>query len=390
MILLVEKELAHYRIPAFARLDARLEGELLVLHGEPPPGSGLATTSSDLDVPFRHRCIRNYWMAGGRVYAQNLMRILAMARRSRAVILRHSIRNLGLLPLARCLQALNVPVVLWGQGFSKNRVFDPESNVADRLHLAVVRSGDAYVCYGEEIRRTLGEYVPNEMLYVARNTLDVESLVRLHDQLEAQGRERVKERLGLECSHYLCFSGRLQPRKRLHELLDVYVSVRRDYGVDAGLLIVGAGPERSSLEQRVRNDGIAAVEFLGALYGEQVDQYLFASDVMVVPGAIGLAAVHGFALGLSVVGRRSATERIGHGPEATYLDRCPAGFMVGGASVRALAEATVEAIQRTEELRKEARRFAEEELSLKRMIEGFLRAIRHAEGLHDRPGCETS
>lgn len=390
MILLLEKELAHYRVPIFERLDERLNEDLFVVHGDPRPCSSLATPEAGADLPFRHLRIRNHWLAGGRAYVQNLFRILWIAREARAVVARHSIRNLGLLPLLKGLKAQGIPAVVWGQGYSRTRPFRPYRHFSDQVHLRIVRASDAYVCYSEEISRTLSAHTSTSKLFVARNTLDVDRLLALRDRLEEEGREAVRSRLDLDRSQYLVFSGRLQPRKKIRTLLELQKLLVRGHGVDSGLLIIGDGPERGALERKVKRERIEGVTFLGSVYGRRAAEYLFAADVLVMPGWMGLAVVHAFAMGLPVVGQRDGPGLVGHPPEAAYVRECPAGRIVAPGPPASLADAVHDVLEVRHELGEEARSFVRRELTLDRMTEGFLAAIRHAEREYAPPLREES
>jgi glycosyltransferase involved in cell wall biosynthesis len=81
-------------------------------------------------------------------------------------------------------------------------------------------------------------------------------------------------------------------------------------------LIIGDGEERDKLEQLAKQLELQDVHFLG----EVVDPtgtaaYFSLADLLVIPGLVGLALVHGFAFGLPLI----TTDFPGHSPELEYL-----------------------------------------------------------------------
>ena len=79
------------------------------------------------------------------------------------------------------------------------------------------------------------------------------------------------------------FVGRLDPQKRVGLLVDAFALALADLP-EARLVIVGDGPERSSLIDRVRQHGIEPrVEFTGLV--ENVYQYMAAFSCLALPSA---------------------------------------------------------------------------------------------------------
>ena len=90
------------------------------------------------------------------------------------------------------------------------------------------------------------------------------------------------------------------PMRQLDILLDAMVQLeKQNYPIN--LLLIGDGPDISALENQAKRQGLS-VHFYGSCYNETVLSRLFmASDLMVMPGRIGLAAMHSLAYGIPVV-----------------------------------------------------------------------------------------
>jgi 1,2-diacylglycerol 3-alpha-glucosyltransferase len=106
----------------------------------------------------------------------------------------------------------------------------------------------------------------------------------------------------------LTYMGRLGPEKNLPFLLRAFGGVASAFE-QVGLLIVGDGPVREDLEDRVRLMGLTdRVRFTGLIPYDQLPRYLMAADVFVTASITEvhpLSVIEAMATGLPVVGIRS-------------------------------------------------------------------------------------
>lgn len=102
----------------------------------------------------------------------------------------------------------------------------------------------------------------------------------------------------------LLFVGRLEKRKGASTLVAAYAMIRalRD---DVRLVIVGDGPERSSLEDTVRSSGIPDVAFAGRVSDEELPRYYASADIYCSPAtggeSFGIVILEAMASGTPVV-----------------------------------------------------------------------------------------
>jgi len=119
------------------------------------------------------------------------------------------------------------------------------------------------------------------------------------------------------------FVGRLAPEKGLNTVIDAWPSVRAAYR-EARLLLIGEGPERSGLEERVKSLGLTlgpgqAVELPGA--SADPTEALRAADLFVLPSCeegMSIALLEAMALGMplvatSIPGNRRLVGDLEHG-----------------------------------------------------------------------------
>ena len=376
-VILIEQDLPHYRIGIFNKLNKAVGGGLTVYSPENDKSRFFLDSEQEV-IHFERRRINGRLLFGGRLYFSNLFQVLWKNKRPDVVILRHSVRNPILLPFLIYCRIVRLPAVVWGQGFSRHRRFRPFRNPFDFLGLLIVRLADSYVAYSPMVKETLNRYVNTSRVSVAANTINLEPLDPILEQLKAEGKASVKRSLGLKKNQYLVFIGRLQKRKRIDFLLDAYARMteRRD---DVGLIVIGDGPEKTRLEKTAKEILLGEIRFIGALDFAESAPYLFASDVMVIPGWLGLAVNHGFYFGLPVVTCKGEDDGSGHPPEIEWLEPGVTGIVSKADDADEFARDICEALRRSSEMGVSARKYFHQNLQIGRMIDGFIKGIEIAQ-----------
>ncbi len=132
---------------------------------------------------------------------------------------------------------------------------------------------------------------------VIPNFLDCEQYRRRPDAALRGELAPAGERVVMHVSNF-------RPVKRLDAVLDVFLRIRRH--VPARLVLVGDGPERAALEQRVHDEGVTeAVMFAGER--QDLVSWLSCADLFLLPSAqesFGMAALEAMACEVPVVASR--------------------------------------------------------------------------------------
>lgn len=187
----------------------------------------------------------------------------------------------------------------------------------------------------------------------------------------------VRKRLGLPTDALvLSFIGRLDAVKGTEKLIPILTALSNRRRVS--LVVIGDGPDRISLESSTRSDSLVMT---GALAPEMAAPWLYAADIMVLPGQVGLAVNHAFAYGLPVVVRDSPHSGRYHSPEIQFVRNGSNAEVAVGGSVDAFIEAIERVALDLDRYSQNALRAAETELSPEIMIDGMLAAIREVERL---------
>jgi glycosyltransferase involved in cell wall biosynthesis len=374
-ILFIEQEIPHYRARVLTTIASAIDADFRFFHGTTTASQAFKEASAG-DLPPNTNRIFVRWCLRDRIVLHNYWSALRQRKRGRNLaIVRHNPRSLFLLPFMLWCRLLRIPVVVWGQGYSRNRPFRPYTHPLDMLNLAICRLARAYVAYTDEIREQLSRYVDPRSIFTACNTLSLSHLVDIRTSLESESKTQVRARLGLHSGNYLVFIGRLQPRKRADLFIEALAKLQQADGLDIGGIIIGHGPEEGALRQLAMTRSVRDLHFTGALSDEEAANYLFAADVLVIPGWLGLAVNHAFFFGLPVVGQKFNGSLLHHGPEVAYIREGETGFLADAHTPNALVFSIRRAIENKQTMGRTARQYFDSHLDINRMADGFRRAI---------------
>lgn len=378
MILIYEQDLTHYRASFYDFLSGLINEDICVIHGEGEPNSHHISVHKNERRSFKIETIKRIWF-GRRVYFHSPfhLRKLDLSQLS-CVIHRGAVRNLGLLLEIKYFKRKGIPVVIRGQGFSRTRVFNPNSNLVDRYHKLIVDSSNSFLCYTHGDKKILDQFSNPKKIVVGVNTLNTNILNEHYIKLRDLGRQHVKDSLGLFRKNYLCYVGRLSKRKRVDLLIDIYVKLKKSQ--DVGLIIIGGGEYEMELNQIISKLNIRDVVLTGPLSPDDflTSSYIFASDTVVIPGWLGLAVNHAFILGTPIVGCIESDNLQDHGPEASYIVNGYNGILAKAQTEDSFIESINNAFDESLRLSDGARKYAVENLTVEKMAEGYIQAIEFA------------
>lgn len=134
-----------------------------------------------------------------------------------------------------------------------------------------------------------------------------------------------------ELGDYALYFGRVIDEKGVNILLDAAAIAR-----DVPLVVVGDGPDLASLKQQADAQGLSHVSFVGAKWGEALNQILRDCRFVIVPSLwhenFPYVILQAFAMGKPVIGskRGGITELVAHGER---------GLVYEATDAKALAEA---------------------------------------------------
>jgi glycosyltransferase involved in cell wall biosynthesis len=152
------------------------------------------------------------------------------------------------------------------------------------------------------------------------NTIDTLGICHDRDSISKDEIELLKQELGIAGKPVGAFIGSLYAEKRLDFLFDACRCVRQRLP-GFQWLIIGDGEERPRIQEwAAAHDW---VHWVGARKRRDKALYLGCADVVLNPGAVGLAILDSFVFGKPLV----TTSCSNHGPEIAYLRHGENGLM---------------------------------------------------------------
>ncbi|NHQ60693.1 N-acetyl-alpha-D-glucosaminyl L-malate synthase BshA [Chlorobium sp. BLA1] len=173
-------------------------------------------------------------------------------------------------------------------------VVGADRGMQDVVRLAINKSDGVTAVSGYLRDETVRMFSPKREVTVISNFVDTSYFFR-------SPRAELREQLGIGDEKIVIHISNFRPVKCIGDIIRIFHGVSRQ--IDATLLLVGDGPERSGAEELVRQFGINdRVRFLGKL--DDIVPLLSMADLMLMPSnaeSFGLAALEAMACGVPVV-----------------------------------------------------------------------------------------
>lgn len=370
-VLMLQPSLPGYRVAVFRELAARSGINLRVAYSQVPNIPNATPDGFEaVTAPHRDLWIKKYtavWHSPPPEYFN--------PEWCDAFVTNWNTRYVSLMPTVFKARAMQIPVVLWGHGFSKH-----ESLWRRRLRASMVKPADAVVTYNYAAADDLVQAgVPRNKIFVALNSLDTTPVREASAAWRARPDDLAAFRAqhGLNDGPVLLFCSRLDPANRTDWLLSAAAELRRTHP-GLKVVVIGNGPAKPALEEQVRRLGLdGSVIFTGAIYQESdLAPWFLSATAFVYPTNIGLSILHAMAYGLPVV----TSDRLeSQNPEIEALVPESNGLTFAHGSVSDLA-GVIERLISEPQLRERlaANAASQRRFTIERMVDGLEGAIRYA------------
>ena len=241
------------------------------------------------------------------------------------IIHENSIGILSLIPTIIFSKIFKKKIILWGHGYNHFKGFKPEKNIGDKIRLLLMKKADACLFYGYEGKKSISKYINEKKLFVAPNTLDTENLKKLNALLQLEDISKLKKELNYNNKFNILFVGRLIKDKKPEDLINFYLIFKEKLNLDIGIHIIGNGEELHSIKKMIRENHISENFYIhGEIFDDNIiSKYIFSSDLMFIPGYLGLSINHAFAFGCPVISFKSMS----HSPEVEYIIQNKTGYL---------------------------------------------------------------
>lgn len=375
-VVIVERQLVHYRVAFFNRLRDLLDKEgieLQLLIGEGTPTEAEKKDAATLDWATR---ISTRYLFGSRLCWQP---IGMYASEADLVIVGHEnklIYNLWLLFFGRPQQ-----IAFWGHG--RNMQSNRTHGLKERFKRWTVDKVDWWFAYTESSAALInGIGFPRERTTVVNNAVDTNEMIGFCAHVSAIDCQHMREKFGLRNGPTGIYVGSLYHEKRLGFLLEAAQLIQKKIS-GFQLLIVGAGPEKRQIEDAAyRHSWIC---YAGPLQGREKATALVLADVMLNPGLVGLGILDSFVSGTPML----TTDCNLHSPEISYLQSGINGIMTANDldTYAATVVTVLSQVEAYDQLRKGALACAHQ-YTVENMAERYSRGILSCLSLHENSNKE--
>ncbi len=307
-----QSTIPHYRVPFFNTLEKLRPNQWrFEVVFDPSEINSPIFFKEPIDVTtfrFPTKAVRTFSIKirGKRLTYQTFWRAAAQYD---LVILENALNNLTY-PLIQLHQLRSTLIAFWGHGRDRS-VVSPSvgKRMSEGFKRIQTRSSRGFFAYTEGVKKDLLEQgISSEKIYVVNNTIDISAYREVYHQKFPQ-REAIQAELGVKGKKVLLYVGRFTPNKRIRFLLEAF-SILWQKDPNYQLFMVGGGGSPDLTTQLEGVDYFRTVVDI-----DKLARIYLASDLYVIPGAIGLGPLQALCFDLPVV---TIESRI-HGPEKDYL-----------------------------------------------------------------------
>jgi glycosyltransferase involved in cell wall biosynthesis len=346
-IVLVTNKLFHYRVPVYNYFSIEFEKR----------GYHLIVLSNDIqqDIPdkinFEYQIIPFKYS----LYTKKLKEISPC----QAILFLH-IKDLIFIELIYWFKKKKIPVINWTHGVN---LADANNKIRNSVFHFFHNLSDAIVLYSPNEKKYI-QKKNHQKCFIANNTIDFNNFSDI-----VESKEELKKAYQLDYKKIVLFVGRIQPRKRLDDLIDIFTTPMGDH---TGLVIVGPGLTE---KQQHTIEHTHSITYLGEIYDEnEINRIHKMSDIFCIPGANGLGLNLAMYWGLPCITYKNSP----HGPELWYLIDSFNGYILEDDTPEALKSSIMNLLgneDRLQEMSDHAKKHILTEGNINKMFLGFVDAM---------------
>jgi len=275
------------------------------------------------------------------------------------VILFLHLKDVVMVPIILYCRTHGIPVIYWNQGIN---IRTPDAKLKNALFHGIHRLCDALITYTPEMKKNFPKSC-QDRLFIAYNTLNFSGI----DKTALPPKEEIKKKYGIKEDKVILYISRILPYKRVDLVMESFRDVE-----NVAVVIVGPG---FSQAQQAFCDAHDNLYYLGEKYGDDVNEIYHIGDIFTTPGHIGLAVNEAMFWGLPIVLLKGK-----HAPEAYYIKDGVTGYFAEDENdYRNYVLNLLKDDARRAEMSRATLEQYRKEVSIDRMYQGFIDAVRYCE-----------
>jgi glycosyltransferase involved in cell wall biosynthesis len=239
---------------------------------------------------------------------------VSLSERIRSLLSRASAFNPDVITITGYYDPAQIALLCWAKWKGIRVVLQNESTAVDHLRGGwkeqvkrwIINQCDGFFCFGSQSANYLIQLgVMPEKILLRKSAVDNNTLQTVYNR-SLPNRANEQSRRSIPPNNFI-FVGRLIGFKNLPALVNAFAEARQKSSNAAtwGLILLGDGPEKSSLSQQIEALGLtSSVTFVPSHPWYQVPEFLALSNVLVLPSLSepwGLVVNEAMACGLPVI-----------------------------------------------------------------------------------------
>jgi glycosyltransferase involved in cell wall biosynthesis len=315
---------AHYRGPIIEELRGSDKYEFVFISGEEVSSSYSTLKLFNFGGATDYIRLQNLWFFKHFLWQKGLSGRLSQGKFD-AVIFLGDWKFVSTWVASGMLKLKGIPTLFWSHGLRSTG-----DSLNEKLKLTFLKSfshgGFVYDSYARDLMQRKGFQKDLSVIY---NSLDY-----VYQQQVLQSVQ--DETVALPERPYVVFSGRIEPRKRLDQLIRA-IHLLKEANVEVDAVVIGDGPSKSDLIALSQQLGVEEnIAFTGSCYDERIlCEYFYNAVACIVPSAVGLTAIHALTYRTPVI---TNDDFESHGPEIEAVKEGVSGFFYKKDNESALAE----------------------------------------------------
>jgi glycosyltransferase involved in cell wall biosynthesis len=307
-VILITPMLQPYRISFYDKLSKRLENkiELIIYHGTKMKEDGRPAYNGE--VPFREKGFpMNLIYISSFKIVRNVGMFKSLKKDNPDVIIIQGIGgDITLQLIAYWAKKHNKKLVFWACGWEEERP-NWKQTLKNMLVVPFYKKGNFHLTYSTKAAKYLEDLgIDSSIIETCYNGIEIDNLISESTEIKKNSKELIKK-YDLEGYTTFLYVGGILGEKRVDLLIDAFSKLRTKYS-QIKLIIIGDGPEKVLIEEKLINLGDSNIYYLGRII-KGVDAFFAASDCLVLPGVGGLALNQGMFWGKTcIVSKADGTE----------------------------------------------------------------------------------
>jgi glycosyltransferase involved in cell wall biosynthesis len=319
-ILIPHVILTHYREPFFSALKQQLAANnytLLLSYGPPPADY---TRDDTADIEWAQKIKNSYLpipFTAKHLLWQHYFHLL---KNCDLIILTQEVKLLmNYVVLLLRLVNPRLKVAFWGHGV--NFQSDRPASMAERVKGFISTRVDWWFAYNNRSAQAVAKLgFPREKITAVMNSIDTRSMMQHYDALSPQAFQAARASIDNPQGPCAIYCGGMYAEKRIAFLIEAAQNIRNK--VDGfTLILIGSGSDSALATQAAQEH--RWIHYLKPAFGEQKLALFAISEIMLMPGLVGLGILDSFATQTPLF----TTDYPFHSPEIEYLETGVNGMM---------------------------------------------------------------